>query len=304
MTETQSQVVVEEQRTSPIWQNPRVRARYRLRKTQDRVLKWAMVVVVILVLYPLLDILYMFAYKGLLLISIPVLTQVTTGLGGGIANAITGSLLILSLSALISVPLGIFAGVYLAEFASEGSRYASVIRFLSDVLAGIPSIVLGYVGYLLFVLSFGWGFSALAAALTLSILMFPYVLRTTELAIRRVPDSIREGAIALGSTKTSMINKLTLRFAFPGIATGILLAVSISFSETAPLLYTASFSSYNPTAILHQPVGYLTYIVFYFSQEPFQSAVNLAYVASFVLLLFVVVVNLVGRLYLKRLSKI
>jgi phosphate transport system permease protein len=236
---------------------------------RDTIIKGLTVVAVLLVLYPLLDVLYMFAYKGLLVISIQKLTEVTSGLGGGIANAITGSLVILALSALISVPLGVFGGVYLAEFAAGNSKFASIIRFIADVLAGIPSIVLGYVGYLLFVKYFGWGFSALAAALTLSILMFPYILRTTELSMRRVPEAIREGAVALGSTKTSLINRLALKLAFPGIATGILLAISISFSETAPLLYTASFSSYNPSALIHVPVGYLTYIVFYFSQEPY-----------------------------------
>ncbi len=192
----------------------------------------------------------------------------------------------------------------MAEFAGEHNRYASVVRFFSDVLAGVPSIVLGYVGYLLFVLSFGWGYSALAGGLTLSILMLPYILRTTELSIKRVPDSIREGAIALGSTKTSMINRLTLKFALPGIITGVMLAVSISFSETAPLLYTALFSNYNPTALLHQPVGYITGIVWTFSQMPGTAPHNLAYVASFVLLSIVFLVNFVARVVLKRFSKI
>jgi phosphate transport system permease protein len=144
----------------------------------------------------------------------------------------------------------------------------------------------------------------MASAVTLSILMLPYIIRTTELSIRRVPDSIREGAIALGSTKSSMINRLTLRFALPGIITGVMLAVSISFSETAPLLYTADFNNYLPTALFHQPVGFLTYIVYVYSNLPYQSAHNLAYAASFVLLSFVFVVNLFARVVLKRFSKI
>ncbi len=291
------------------WYQQRITGSYRRRQIWDKAIKVLVVAAVLVVLVPLLDLLYMFAYKGLILIRISDLTQTTAagvglGAGGGILNAITGSLLLLALSAAIAVPLGIFSGVYMAEFAGEHSRYASLVRFVSDVLAGVPSIVLGYVGFLLFVLYAGWGYSALAGAVTLSILMLPYILRTTELSIRRVPDSIREGAIALGSTKTSMINRLTLKFALPGIITGVMLAVSISFSETAPLLYTALFSNYNPSALLHQPIGYITGIVWTFSQQPGTAAKDLAYIASFVLLSFVFLVNLFARVVLKRFSKI
>lgn len=290
------------------WYEQKISSSYRRRQVWNWVLKILILAAVVIVLVPLLDMLYLFAYKGLSVISISTLIETTTGGtglgGGGILNAITGSLLLLALSASIAVPLGIFSGVYMAEFAGERNRYASVVRFVSDVLAGVPSIVLGYVGYLLFVLYAGWGYSALAGAVTLSILMLPYILRTTELAIRRVPDSIREGAIALGSTKTSMINRLTLKFALPGIITGVMLAVSISFSETAPLLYTADFSNYVPTALLHQPVGYITGIVWTFSQMPGTAPQNLAYIAAFVLLSLVFLVNFVARVVLKRFSKI
>jgi phosphate transport system permease protein len=289
------------------WRDPRVRSNYRRRQISNNIIKILAVVAVVIVMFPLLDILYMFMYKGLSVLNLSMLTTPTigTGLGGGgIENAIVGSLVILGLSSAISVPLGIFSGIYLAEFAGPHSRYASLVRFVSDVLAGVPSIVLGYVGFLLFVLTFGWGYSALAAAMALSILMLPYILRTSELSIRRVPDSIREGAVALGSTKSSIVNRLTLRFALPGIITGVMLAVSISFSETAPLLYTADFSNYIPTAILHQPIGYLTYVVWTFSQEPTTAAHNLAYAAAFILLVFVFAVNFVARVVLKRFSKI
>lgn len=287
------------------WYKQQVSLTYRRRQIWDKIIKVLILAAVLIVLAPLLDLLYLFAYRGLSLISIADLTETTSGFGnGGIYNAITGTLLLLALSASIAVPLGIFSGVYMAEFAGEHNRYASLVRFVSDVLAGVPSIVLGYVGYLLFVLYAGWGFSALAGAVTLSILMLPYVIRTTELSIKRVPDTIREGAIALGSTKTSMINRLTLRFALPGIITGVMLAISISFSETAPLLYTADFSNYAPTAILHQPVAYITGIVWTYSQEPGQAAKNISYVASFVLLSLVFLVNFFARVVVKRFSKI
>jgi phosphate transport system permease protein len=291
------------------WYEQRVSRTYRRRQIVDKILLVLIIAAVVVVLFPLLDMLYLFAYRGLSVISLADLTETTTGGtgglgGGGIYNAITGSLLLLVLSASISVPIGVLSGVYMAEFAGDHNRYASTVRFFSDVLAGVPSIVLGYVGYLLFVLYAGWGYSALAGAVTLSILMLPYILRTTELSIRRVPDSIREGAIALGSTKTSMINRLTLKFALPGIITGVMLAISISFSETAPLLYTANFSNYPPSALLHQPVAYITGIVWTFSQIPGTSTHNLAYVASFVLLSIVFLINFVSRVVLKRFSKI
>ncbi|MHB8567233.1 MAG: phosphate ABC transporter permease PstA [Nitrososphaerales archaeon] len=290
------------------WQDKRVLSNYRRRRVKEIVIKYLAIACVIFVLLPLLDMLYLFAFKGLQLATIQRLTELTssgTGLGGGgIANAIVGSFALIGLSSLFAVPIGLFAGVYLAEFTQEHNRYAEMIRFIADILAGVPSIVLGYVGFLLFVLYFGWGLSPVAGALTLSILMFPYILRTTEISIRRVPESIREGALALGSTKTSMINRLTLRFALPGVITGILLAISISISETAPLLYTAGFSNYMPSALLHSQIGYLTFIVWTYSQFPSDAAHDLAYLASFMLLSFVVVINLVARLGLRRFSKI
>lgn len=290
------------------WYEQRVGISYRRRQVWDKVIKVLVVCAVLLVLIPLLDVLYLFAYRGISALSVARLTETTaqgTGIGGGgIYNAITGSLLLLALSGAIAIPLGIFSGVYMAEFAGAHNRYASIVRFFSDVLAGVPSIVLGYVGYLLFVLYAGWGYSALAGGVTLSILMLPYILRTTELAIKRVPDSIREGAIALGSSKTYMINRLTLRFALPGIITGVMLAISISFSETAPLLYTADFSNYAPTALLHQPVAYITGIVWTFYAMPGEAPKQLAYVASFVLLSLVFLVNFVARVVLKKFSKI
>jgi phosphate transport system permease protein len=297
-----------EQSTVGSWADVmRTPSNFLLRKVKDRSIKILSILATVLVLYPLLDMLFMFAYKGALAISIARLTESTVGSvtigGGGLGNAIQGSLLLIGLSALFAVPIGILGGVYLAEF-SNNNRFSELVRFFADVLAGVPSIVLGYVGFLLLVLYLGWGYSALAAAITLAVLMFPYILRTTELSMRRVPASIREAAIALGSTKTDMINRLTLRFAMPGILTGVLIAISISVGETAPLLYTASFSNYSPVALLHAPVGYLTYIVWTFSQLPGQDALNLAYLAAFLLILFVMLINVVARIGLKRFSRV
>ncbi|MDG6915824.1 MAG: phosphate ABC transporter permease PstA [Nitrososphaerota archaeon] len=290
-----------------IWKSPSVVSNHRRRVLKDRLAKGLAAACLLAVLVPLADMLYMFAYRGLQVISIEKLTTITVGsasfVSGGLANAIVGTLLLIALASLITVPLGLLGGVYMAEFSDH--RLSEALRFAADVLAGNSSIVLGYVGYLVFVLYFGWGYSALAGALTLSILMFPYVFRTTELAMRKVPSSIKEAAIALGSTKSTMINRVVLRFALPGIATGVLLAIGIGLSETAPLLYTASFSNYLPNgALTHNPVGYLTYVVYVYSQLPSNAAHNLAYLSSFILIAIVLGLNVVARVALRRVSKV
>ena len=287
------------------WQDPRVLSRYRTRKLRNNLFKILPIVSILSILYPLLDILYMFAYKGVQVISITRLTGITSGYVG-LANEITGTFFLIALSSVIVVPMGVSGGIYMAEF-SRKSKYTEMVHFVIDILAGVPAIVLGYAGYLLLVLYFGCGFSALAGAITLSVLMLPYIIRTTELSLNRVPTSIREAATALGCTKTTMINRLTLRVALPGILTGILLAISIAFGETAALLFTAGASDYMPTgALCNSQVGYLTYAIFQFSpfQSPFANANNLAYLAAFLLIVIVLSINVIARIGLRRLSKI
>lgn len=288
--------------------DPRVASRYRRRVLKARIYKVLIFIALFSVLIPLGDMIYIFAYKGAQLVSIQKLTTITIGsasfVSGGLANAISGTFLLIVISSAIAIPLGVLGGVYMGEFARR-SRHGEIIRFFSDVLAGVPSMVIGYVGYVLLVLKFGWGFSAMAGSLALAVIMLPYILRTTELSINRVPESIREAAIALGSSKTKMINRLTLRLALPGILTGILLALSIAFGETAPLLYTANFSNYSPTQLFNQPVGYLTDVVYVYStQLPSQAAHDLAYLAAFLLMVIIVSINLVARIGLKRFSRI
>lgn len=260
-----------------------------------------MIAAIVVVLYPLVDILAMFAYSGALAISLPRLTQLT--LQGGLANSVAGTLLLAILSAGVAIPIGVFGGIYLAEFSGR-SRFADLVRFVSDVLAGMPSIVIGYVGFLVLVLYFRWGFSPLAGAITLTVLMLPYILRTTELSLRKVPQSLREGAIALGSTKTQLINKLTFSLALPGILTGIILSMSISIGETAPLLYTAGNSNYYPCGLTNCALSYLTYIIYTFAKIPTPDDQNLAYLSAFLLMAFVVALNITARIGLRRFSRI
>lgn len=289
----------------PSWQNRRVISRYRWRQVVDWLVKLGATACLLLVLYPLVDILYRFAYRGVLSISVPALTQVWQD--GGLASNIAGTGLIAGLSTVIAVPVGVLGGIYLAEFSGR-SGYAEAVRFIADILAGVPSIVLGYVGFLLLVNFLGWGLSALAGGVTLSILMLPYILRTTELSIRKVPTSIREAAEALGSTKTQMINRLTFKLALPGILTGILLSVSIAMGEAAPLLFTAGSSSFYPCGLTgcQGGVGYLTRIFYDFIRNPTGAAdiQNLAYLSAFLLMSFAVLINVVARIGLRRMSKV
>ncbi|MDA4136150.1 MAG: phosphate ABC transporter permease PstA [Thaumarchaeota archaeon] len=289
-------------RPSP-WNSPSVVANHKRRKRIDLVLRWVAVACVLAVIIPLGDLLYIFAYHGLELISLPRLLGTPISSTPGLSNGIIGTGILTVLASAIAIPLGVLGGIYMAEF-SKGGRFSEGLRFCADVLAGVPSIVLGYVCFLTFVIYFNWGYSALAGAVALSIIMFPYIFRTTEIAIKKVPAGIKEGAIALGSTKATMINRLVLRFALPGILTGILLSIGIALSETAPLLYTANFANYNPTGLLHSQLGYLTGFIWLFYQSPLPQDVDLAYLATFLLILIVLTLNVAARFGLKRFSKV
>ncbi len=301
--EPQSSKYDGESEYSAAWQLHGPRTGYRWRKTKDQTATVLAVLSVGIVMYPLLHIMLNFVYQGILAVSVSRLVGLT--LDGGLANSIAGTALLVGLSAAIAVPIGVFGGIYLAEFSRDGP-YASVARFVADVLSAMPSILLGYVGFLIFVLYFGWGFSPLAGALTLAFLMLPYIIRTTERSLRKVPANIREGAIALGSHSSQVVNRLTLRLALPGIITGVLLSISISLGETAPLLYTAEGSNYYPCGLTQCPVGFLTIVIYNFNYylhivPGYESEV---YLAVFLLLMFTLAINLVARLGLRRMSKI
>ena len=199
------------------------------RKVLDKSVRGLTVVITILILLPLFDMIYIIVVNAVPSLSLDMFIHTTVT--DGILNAIVGSLFLVFLSSVIAVSLGVFSGVFLAEF---GGRAASFIRFFADVLTGVPSIVVGYFGYIVFVLYLGWGYSAMAAAIALTIIMIPYVTRTTEFALRKVPSEIKDGSYALGATKATTVNRISFRFAAPGIITGILIAVSISLGEPPP----------------------------------------------------------------------
>jgi phosphate transport system permease protein len=237
--------------------------------------------------------------RGLSSLSLSLFTTVTQGNGGGLLNAIEGTAVLAVGTLILAVPVGLAAGIYCAEFRHR--RWAQIIRFLSDVLVGVPSIVLGYVGYVTLVEGLGWHFSVAAGSIALAVICLPYICRTTEMALRQVPDELREAAYAVGATEWRVILRIILPAAGPAVLTGILLALAISVGETAPLLYTAGWSNYMwDGRLTHSPIGYLTYAIWTFINEPFAAANALAYAAALLVTLFVLIVSIIARLLLRR----
>ena len=211
--------------------------------------------------------------------------------GGGMANAIAGSGILLGIGGLIGLPVGIMAGIYLAEYGDN--PFGSAVRFLTDVLSGVPSIVIGVVAYILVVLPMKH-FSALAGGVALGLLMIPVVTRTTEEMLRLVPVSYREAALALGVQRWKATLRIVLPSALTGITTGILLALARAAGETAPLLFTALGNRFWSTSIF-QPIASLPVFVFDYAKAPFEDWNRQAWAAAFVLILLIFLLSLLFR---------
>jgi phosphate transport system permease protein len=234
-----------------------------------------------------------------------VLTTNTVGTSGGLENAIIGTLVLMLGVLIVAGGIGVLAGLHLSEFARprrSGKAGFGVLRTASDVLSGFPSIVLGYVGYVALVVGLRWGFSLLPAVLILSIMVIPYIAKSTETALRQVPTNYREGAEALGMSGGYALRKVILKTALPGIVTGLLIALAISGGETAPLIYTAGAqaSSTVQFSLIHHAVPYLTYLVFTDFNQPQASAHYLANDAALVLVVMVLFLLVAARLIVRR----
>ncbi len=267
-----------------------------IRRKAVNALFWAACVCCLaVVIAPTLWMLIRIVTRALPVFHFSVLVQDTQGSSGGLRNAIVGTLVLLIGVMLVGGTVSVLTGIYLSEFATGKRR--SVLRGAYEVLAGIPSIVLGYVGYLALVVYFDWGFSLAAGVLTLSILSIPYITKATESALGQVPTSYREGAEALGLPVGWTLRKIVLKSAMPGIVTGMLVALALAVGETAPLLYTAGWSDSLPTGQLTgSPVGYLTYPIWTFYNLPSKSAQNLSYDAAFLLIVLLLLLIALGRL--------
>lgn len=211
--------------------------------------------------------------------------------GGGMANAIVGTLIIISIAAVIGLPAGVGAGMYLAE--NRATRLARTVRFLSDVLNGLPSIVMGIFAWQVLVRPVGH-FSALAGGIALGVMMIPLVTRTTEEMIRLVPDALREAALALGYARWRTSMAIVLRTALPGIVTGALVAVARISGETAPLIFTAFGNQFWSTSV-SQPMSALPLEIYSYATSPFDEWHRLAWAGALVLIALVLVISLIAR---------
>jgi phosphate transport system permease protein len=216
--------------------------------------------------------------------------------GGGIANSIVGSLILISIASIIGLPIGILGGIYLAEFGNN--KFGGAIRFLIETLTGVPSIVVGVFAWTVMVRPMGH-FSALSGGVSLAIIMMPIVARTTEEMIRLVPHSIREAALALGSPVWRMSLGVVLRASAGGVATGAMLAIARIAGETAPLLFTALSRNYMSTNI-NQPIASLTYQIFYYALSPYEEWHAMAWAATLVLVTMILAINIGVRALTRR----
>ncbi|HEV7859912.1 MAG TPA: phosphate ABC transporter permease PstA [Pyrinomonadaceae bacterium] len=238
------------------------------------------------------------AWRGIAAINLRFLidTPKPVGEGGGIGNAITGTLLLLLIASAIGMPFGIATGIYLAEFGEGG--FASLVRFVADTMTGVPSIVVGVFVYTLIVLPMKQ-FSTLSGGLALALIMIPIVTRTTEEMIHLVPTSLREGALALGAPQWRVTMGVVLPAASSGIATGAMLAIARVSGETAPLLFTA-FGSRFFNWYLDQPIASLTVQIYNYAISPYDEWHAQAWAATLVLMTLILVINITVRFFTRR----
>lgn len=271
---------------------------YRLRIIKDYAAYFLVYLSLAVALIPLFSILYEVVQKGISTINIDFFVNPTPTVGekgGGVANAIQGTLITIGLASLIGIPIGLMSGVFLSEYSEH--KLSVIVRFFNDVLSGIPSIVIGVFAYALIVRSIG--FSVIAAAFALAIIMIPTVTRTTEEALKLVPLSLREAAIALGVPRWKTILIIVLRGAKKAVITGILLSIARISGESAPVLVTMGYWRWW-FAGLNRPAANLALNVFVFAVSPFENWIALAWGSALVLILLVLGINIVVKIFTRE----
>jgi phosphate transport system permease protein len=277
---------------------------YNRRRVLDKIVSVFAVACVLAAIIPLGSILLEVIRNGASAISIQLLTEPPGAIGatlessGGIAPAIQGTLIVVGLASVIGVPIGILAGIYLSEFASGTRLFPSAVRLFNDVLTGLPSVVIGIVGYITIVLAVG-SFSVLAGAFSLSIIMIPIVVRITEETLKVVPNSIREAGYSLGIPKWKITLFIVLKSAKSGVLTGIVLAISRIAGETAPLIMTILgtslfFSSFT------KPIDALPLRIWRLASQPYDTAHSQGWGAALLLIVIVLISSVVLRLLVQR----
>jgi len=264
------------------------------RKLIDSIIFAICGIMAVVAILPLISILIQVSARGMANINLDFFTKLPPSpgnAGGGLGNAILGTIYLVGIASLISIPIGIMAGIYLAEFSQN--KLSFVVRLISDVLSGVPSIVIGIFTYIVLVRTFG-GYSALAGGVALAIIMLPIIVRTTEEMLLMVPDSFREASLALGANTGETIFKVVIPSAYKGIITGIILSVSRAAGETAPLLFTALNSRYWPNSLFSSTASLPVYIYNY-AISPYQNWQDLAWGAAFILITMVLLANVITR---------
>ena len=275
---------------------------YRVRQAISFVMTSLCALAVCFALVPLAFILFFVISKGIGALNLDFFTHMPVPVGevgGGMANAIVGTVIITGIGALVAIPIGVMSGIYVAEYRS--SQFSNAVRFAADTLNGVPSIVVGVFVYGLVVLPFKQ-FSAIAGGVGLGVIMIPIIMRTTEELLRLVPDTLREGALALGATRARAVFTVVLPAALPGIMTGIVLALARVAGETAPLLFT-SFNNRFFSTNLRQPMSSLTVQVYTYAISPYDDWHRQAWAGALVLVSLVLACSLLARFATRRLER-
>jgi phosphate transport system permease protein len=288
--------------SQPIMEGPRLSYTIKNRRTAlDVLLTGLAVAFSVLAMLPLFSVLYMLLVRGVTMLSPQLFTELTPGggmEGGGIGNAIVGTLVVVAIATVLAMPLGFLSAVYLAEYGGD-SKLASTVRFAGKVLTGMPSILAGVFAYALVVATMG-SFSALAGGVAMGLLMVPIVMLTAEQALRMVPERMKLAAFGMGCTQTQVVLRVVVPTAAPGILTGVMIALARAMGETAPLLFTALFSDYWFEGEVGKPIASLAVLIYNFSGSPFENQVQLAWAASLVLVSLVLVLNVAAQILMKR----